>query len=272
MFLIILAGIPCSGKTELATILAKELEFSHCLPTVVVDPDKIRGMIPALSEHFDPQRESLVNSIALDIIEKSLRKKNIVISDDMNYYESARHRLVQIAKKHRIKYIIVYLTVSVETAKGRNAARASSIPEGIISEIAKSFDYPGAKYKWDRPSLVIDSEKASPEDAAKRVLQVVLSEIKEGSAKSTDPIGRSMEMRDQKTTTLSHFKQALDESTRAILNESFSSGKLDPELSRSASKMRKAFVNEAYRSSMTINDANSKFRKRVQELSIKGKH
>jgi O-phosphoseryl-tRNA(Sec) kinase len=223
-------------------------------------------MIPALQERFDPARESLVEYLALVLIEESLKKRNIVISDDMNYYESARHRLVQIARRQKAKYVIVYLTVSLEIAKARNAARASSIPEGLISKIAQSFDPPGLKYKWDQPSLVIDTEKTSSEDAANDILRLVLSKVKEGSTESAHLVGRTRLSRRQKTTTISHFRHELDESTRAILNELFSSGKLDVELSKQANRMRRAFINEVSRSSMTIKDAETEFRKRVDGL------
>ncbi len=268
MFLVILSGIPCSGKTQLATFLAKDLELNHCLPTVVVDPDKIREMIPAFTERFNPERESFVNSLALSLVEESLRQKNIVVSDDMNYYESTRHKLVHLAKKHKMKYIIVYLTVSVEAAKKRNAARASPISQRIISEISQNFDYPGAKYKWDRPSLVIDSEKTSPEDAAKRVLQVLLSQMKEGSRKTIGSIYHPEAGRPRKITQSHPFKLILEKSTRKILNELFLSGALDKRLSTAANRIRRAFVDEASKRSMTIEDAGNEFRKRVKEAFL----
>jgi tRNA uridine 5-carbamoylmethylation protein Kti12 len=265
MFLVILSGIPCSGKTQLATILAKDLELNHRLPTVVVDPDKIREMIPALRERFDPERESFVNSLALSIIEESLRQKNIVVSDDMNYYESARHRLVQLAKKHKMKYIIIYLTVSVEIAEKRNAARASPIPQRIISEISQNFDYPGSKYKWDLPSLVIDSEKTSPEDAARRVLQVLLSQMQAGLRKTTDSIYHAEERSPRKIVQHRPFKQILEKYTRRMLNELFSSGALDKRLSTAANGIRREFVDEASKRSITIEDAGKEFKKKVKE-------
>jgi O-phosphoseryl-tRNA(Sec) kinase len=272
MLLIILTGIPCSGKTQLATFLAKKLEINYSFPTVVVDPDNIRGMMPALRERFDPERESLVEHLSQVLIEESLRKRNIVISDDMNYYESARHRLVQLARKYKVKYIIVYLTVSVETAKARNAAKASSIPEELISKIAENFDPPGVKYRWDRPSLVIDTEKTSSEDAGNHVLELALSKVKDRSQDTAHSKGRTRTSRDQKTTIISDFRHVLDGSTRAVLNELFSTGKLDRQLSEQASRMRRAFVNEASRNSMTIKDAEAEFRRRVDGLSGKQKY
>jgi tRNA uridine 5-carbamoylmethylation protein Kti12 len=269
MFLIILTGMPCSGKTELATLLAKKLENHHNIPTVVVDPDKIRGMIPALKERFDPERESLIEHLALVLIDESLRKKNLVISDDMNYYESTRHRLVQIAKKHEAKYMIVYMVVSLEKAKARNVARESPIPEELISKVAQNFDTPGAKYKWDRPSLTIDTENTGSEEAANSVLELVLLRLKEKSTESSHRISKARSGCNQKMAITSKFKRTLDESTRTILNESFSSGKLNAALSGQASAMRKAFVNEMSKRSITIKDAEREFRKRVKELSLR---
>lgn len=51
------------------------------------------------------------------------------------------------------------------------------------------------------------------------------------------------------------------------MNELYSSGKLDTELSESASRMRKAFFHEISGSSMTIEDAKTEFRKRVEIIT-----
>lgn len=267
MLLIILSGLPCSGKSQVAATVAKELELNHRLNTIVVDPDKIREMIPALAERFNPERESFVNSLALNLIEESLKRRNIVISDDLNYYESTRHRLVQAARKHRAEYIIVYLTVSVEVAQSRNAARGNPIPQETITGIANKFDQPGAKYQWDRPSLIVDSEKVDPEDAAKRVLQIALSKIKGKHPRDkVSTLSYKSERRRSRTQRPS-FTETLDESTRRILNEMFSSRKLDVRLSKEVSKLRRTFLSQMSMKPISIKDAEREFKNRVKALT-----
>lgn len=266
MLLIILSGLPCSGKSQLATRVAKELESNHGLHTIVVDPDKIREMIPALAERFDPKRESFINSLALTLVEEGLKRRNIVISDDLNYYESARHRLIQSAKRHKAQYIIVYLTVSVETALNRNAARGTPIPQETIIKIAEKFDQPGAKYNWDRPTLTADSEKADPEETAKQVLQVVLSKTKgnRSGTRALAPTCRPAQRADR--VQQPSPSETLDESTRRILSELFSSRELDAKLSKEVSRLRRTFVAEMSTRSISIKDAESEFRNRVRAL------
>jgi O-phosphoseryl-tRNA(Sec) kinase len=267
MLLIILCGIPCSGKSQVATRVAKELELNHGLHTIVVDPDKIREMIPALTERFDPERESFINSLALTLIKESLKRRTIVISDDLNYYESTRHRLVQTARKHGAECIIIYLTVSVEVAQRRNAARGTPIPQETIMDIVRKFDEPGAKYQWDRSTLIVDSEKVNPEDASKQALQVALSTIKgkhlgdKVSKSSRKPARRGSRVQQPS------FKETLDESTRRILSELFSSRRLDAGLAKEASRLRKAFLNEMSVKPISIRDAESEFKDRVKALT-----
>ncbi|WXG45296.1 MAG: AAA family ATPase [Candidatus Atabeyarchaeum deiterrae] len=270
MLMIILCGLPCSGKTKVATLLARKLESNYGLPTLVVDPDRIREMVPAMEQHYDPKREPFVYSLNLLLIEEGLKHDNIVISDDMNYYESTRHRLAQVATRHGAKYIIVYLTVSLEVAQERNAARDKPIPIEIISETAKNFDQPGTKYKWDRPALVIDSEKSTAEDAVEQVIRMVLSKIKEKSVrrKGTEHISGSTH--DEGHAQKSPFKRNLDKSTRRILNGMISAGSLQVRLSKEASKLRRAFISEISKEPMSIADAEQEFRKRVSEL-IRGR-
>jgi tRNA uridine 5-carbamoylmethylation protein Kti12 len=266
MLLIILCGIPCSGKSQVAVRIAKELEFNHGLPTIVVDPDKIREMIPALSERFNPGRESFANSLALALIEKSLEHHDIVISDDLNYFESTRHTLIQVAKKHKAKYIIVYLTVSVEVAQNRNAARGTPVPQEVIMDIAKKFDRPGAKYQWDHPDVILDSEKTDPEEAAKLVLQVALSRIK--GARPVDKVLTSSPKPVQggRRVQQASFKKTLDDTTRRILSDMFISRKLDFKLSKDASRLRRTFLNEMDPKRINVEDAESEFKSRLKAL------
>jgi O-phosphoseryl-tRNA(Sec) kinase len=266
MLLIILCGIPCSGKSQVAVRIARELEFNHGLPTIVVDPDKIREMIPALSERFSPERESFANSLALTLIEKGLEHRNVVVSDDLNYFESARRRLIQTARKHKAKYIIVYFTVSVEVAQNRNASRGTPIPQELIMDIAKKFDQPGAKYKWDRPALVLDSEKVVPDEAAKLVLQMAVSRIK-GSRLGDDFLTSSHKVtkRGRRVRHLS-FKKTLDENTRRILSDLLVSREPDAGLSKNANRLRREFLNEMGRKHVKMDDAEEEFRNRLRAL------
>jgi O-phosphoseryl-tRNA(Sec) kinase len=263
--LVILCGIPCSGKTQLALALAKDLEANYGLDAVVVDPDKIREMIPGATARFDPRREKLVESLALTMINESLRRKNTVISDDLNYYESTRHRLVLMAKRCKVKYAIIYLTVSVETAQERNRARTTPLPQELISKIGEEFDTPGTKYNWDKPNLVLDSEKVSPSEAERQALQIVLEAIK-GKTENSKTKERNLRQRhDREKVGPIPSSRSLDLATRRALNELLSSGELQPSQSRAANSIRRAYVHEVSSKHLSIEEAIKELRNRIKE-------
>ena len=263
--LVILCGIPCAGKTQLALALAKDLEVNYGLDAVVVDPDKIREMIPALTTRFDSRREYLVESLTLAMIDECLKRQNTVISDDLNYYESTRHRLVRIAKQHKAKYAIIYLTVSIETAQERNRARGTPIPQDLIAKLAEEFDIPGAKYGWDKPNLVLDSEKVTPSEAEKRALQMLLEEIKESKRNTKLNLRKSNSRPAERKKDATNYNDILDVATRRALNQLFSSGELDPSKSRHANSIRRAYVHEASSRHLSIEEALKEFKCRLKE-------
>jgi O-phosphoseryl-tRNA(Sec) kinase len=257
--------MPCAGKTQLALALAKDLEINHGLETIVVDPDKIREMIPALTTRFDPRREYLVESLSLKMIDESLRRKNTVISDDLNYYESTRHRLVRLARRHKVKYAIIYLTVSIETAQKRNRARGTPIPQELIAKIAEEFDEPGAKYRWDRPRLVLDSEKVKPSEIEEQALRLLLEENREKTRNAKVKLRKPDSRPAEKRTDAKTYKEALDVATRSALNELFSSGEIDPSKSREANSIRRAYLHETSSKHLNIEEALREFRSRLRE-------
>ena len=99
-FLIILTGLPASGKTTFARMLKKGLEKkinSHKIK--IIDPDEIRTSLSY--GKFDPTKEQIVREKNLAKVEKSLKEGYIVISDDLNYYTSMRHDLKNISDDYQ---------------------------------------------------------------------------------------------------------------------------------------------------------------------------
>ena len=81
-FLIILTGLPASGKSTFSNIFKNVIREETKLNVVVVDPDTIRENQYPLQ--FDYKNEKDVRRINLDLIESALKKKNIVIKFKYN--------------------------------------------------------------------------------------------------------------------------------------------------------------------------------------------
>ena len=148
-FLICLTGLPASGKSTFAKKLKLVLEKTFDDMVVkIIDPDIIREKFT--QDKFEPEKEHLVRDTNLKLIEKELKKGNIVISDDLNYYSSMRHDLKEIAENLNVNLFIVHIATPFETCLKWNESRGHTIQNDVIKKIHEKFDEFG-KYSWDLP-------------------------------------------------------------------------------------------------------------------------
>lgn len=156
-FLIVLVGLPASGKSTFAIKLKKILESNFQKKVKIIDPDKIR--INSFSDSFDFRNEAKVRKKNIKLVKKYLTKGDIVISDDLNYYSSMRHDLKLITDSLNVRFYIIYVSAPLELCLKRNEERGKPIPNDIIEKIYSKFDY-FDKYKWDKPFATYDITQA----------------------------------------------------------------------------------------------------------------
>jgi tRNA uridine 5-carbamoylmethylation protein Kti12 len=152
-FLIILVGLPASGKSTFAFKLKETLELRFHNKVKIIDPDLIRDkMFP---DSFNFKNESKIREKNLQLVEEHLSRGEIVISDDLNYYSSMRHDLKLIADKLNVKYYIIHISTPLAICVKRNEERGTPIPNKVIHNIYSKFDN-FDKYKWDTPFETYD--------------------------------------------------------------------------------------------------------------------
>jgi len=154
-FLIILCGIPCSGKSTLAKRIGTLMEERFKCAVVVVPSDAFRDMVPNYKAQFE-ELEHFVHGATYAVIQEALMNGLVVISDDTNYYQSIRRRLVKIAQQCKSGYAIVYVNTPLEVALEWNKGRGEPVPNGVLEEIGYKMDEPGKQYKWDAPLISVD--------------------------------------------------------------------------------------------------------------------
>ena len=176
-YLLILCGLPSSGKTAISKNVASLLEDKHGISTMVISSDDFRDMLSYSSKGFKPERETPVKLLYERAIAAGLEQGFLVISDDLNYYKSMRSDLRHIAKRSDSDYDIVFVDTPVEVAIKWNQERGSPIPSSLIEEINQKLDPPKGDYKWDTPLVVVDPSKQSSEEIANTIVTAVLKRL-----------------------------------------------------------------------------------------------
>lgn len=173
-FLIILCGLPSSGKSRFSNELQSVFhnsEHREFQELSIVDVDKIRER--EFGSDFRPENESEARKIAKIDAETILKSGKPVIVDDINYYNSMRHEFKAIADALQIPYYIIWIKTPLEICLEWNENRETQINDDIINDIATKFDEPGTKYAWDAPFLSFDLSKISLNEAVKRSYQKI---------------------------------------------------------------------------------------------------
>ncbi|TXT54789.1 MAG: hypothetical protein BAJATHORv1_50040 [Candidatus Thorarchaeota archaeon] len=191
--LLVLCGIPASGKTTLANLISKHLALYNF---ELVSTDEWRD--EKYYAEFMPEKEHEVRKNALKKTEELLRAGRNVLHDDTNYYTSMRHELLELANQYQCRFGIIHVATPFETAVTWNAQRQSPLPELVIERIAKRFDNPGSKYSWDEPIKTIDMSRNEVTRELEE-LQEELSKLSHASKEEAKTTISESEKRDQIT-------------------------------------------------------------------------
>ena len=161
-YLIVLAGLPGTGKTTISKKLLENL--GNCIIISQNDIRRKHGI-----RKMPKTQEEVLREIDI-LIREALDKDNIVIFDSVNRYSFRRHQMYGIASCCRSKVITLECVCSEEEAKKR--IRKRSVGDGLISDpnnpeiydkLARLWEDINIDFKYhgeDHVSyLVYDSEK-----------------------------------------------------------------------------------------------------------------
>lgn len=260
-FLIILVGLPASGKSTLAESIKKQILIKFKLSEdrlSIIDPDLIRDLITENSLEFDPNIEPTIRKENLEKVRKELGLKKIVISDDLNYYRSMRHDLKLIADDLHIPYFIVQLNTPLKTCLEWNKERGSIIPNEVIYKIKEKMDT-FDRYNWDFPIYSVDlSVSKDLDEVSNEILNIIeinLNLMKENS---------KMLKLDKDDEYLNKKKKDLDLLTRKSISRIIKSQKISLN-GRKISNFRRQFINEYASSPLNINELIDQFEKLLRK-------
>ena len=153
MALIVICGLPCSGKSAVASALSQALKEANVL--VIDEP----------SLHLEDRNQSYMNALhekrtrgqLKSAVERALNKQSMIILDSLNCIKGYRYELHCIAKSAGTRYCVVHVDTPVERCWALNQERASSesYSEAVFDDLAGRFERPDAKNRWDSPLFTI---------------------------------------------------------------------------------------------------------------------
>lgn len=162
--LIILIGLPGSGKSHFARQLAKRY------PAAILDSDALRGVLYASPQHTDQENARLFPAIQL-LTRRLLDRSVPVLLDATNLREAYRKPLYRLAKEAGARLVIVRLrapfAVMRERLARRDAARSpldrSTADLAVLERMRHDYERPR------RPYFVVDTSQDARQDLDKIV-------------------------------------------------------------------------------------------------------
>jgi selenocysteine-specific elongation factor len=255
-FLVILCGVPSSGKSTLAKEMAALLENKFGYMTVVVTSDMFRRMIPTYQYRFEPELEQFVRDATYESVRSGLKNGLLVISDDINYYASIRRHLVRTAQECKVNFAIIHVNTPLKVAIEWNKKRGEPIPSSLIEEIFYKMDEPGKEYKWDRPFLTVDPSK----DGIRELAEIAAAKIHEKVRTETAAPAK----REHLKPAIS-LRTDLERETRRAMGEVMRRFK-SLSLAAQISELRKSVVKEALEKQLCPSEAARVFFERTELL------
>ena len=162
MPLVILCGIPCSGKTTRGQELKQYLvqhNPDHPLH-LVGDEEESRN------KHYVSSREEKIQRSSLKSrVEGLLTQNSVVIMDSLNYIKGYRYELYCLSKLLQTPQCLILCDTPVPIAKEWNDGRRGSLqhyPVELFDALVMRFEPPDSRNRWDSPLFILYPEDPLP--------------------------------------------------------------------------------------------------------------
>jgi tRNA uridine 5-carbamoylmethylation protein Kti12 len=253
-FLLILVGLPSSGKSTFSRYLRKFLKDITDLTVEIIDPDIIRKKL--FPYEFDFENEAEVRHKNYQLIESALAKNNIVISDDLNYYTSMRQELKQIAERLEVDYFIIHISTPLEICLKWNEARGLKIPDQVIRNVFKKID-DFEKYSWNKSFATIDLSKTENlEDTINLLINSIENRLNKNNIQKSNQKSESNYDRE--------YHEELDKLTRSIVGNFLKKRKLQQQ-KKQILRLRKEFIKKSLNITLEKARISEEFNKFLQD-------
>lgn len=82
----------------------------------------------------------------------------VILLDDNFYYRSMRYEYYQLARKHTVGFMQMYIDINYNVAIKQNSNRTQRVPETVIQSMAEKFQPPKpTENRWEDPTFLTQS-------------------------------------------------------------------------------------------------------------------
>ncbi|XP_078285890.1 protein KTI12 homolog [Rhinoraja longicauda] len=165
MPLVLLCGLPCSGKSRRAAELGRYLREEAGSKVVEVAEWSLglagggRNMVYA-----DSQKEIELRGALKAVVERKINKEDVVIMDSLNYIKGYRYELYCMIKHAQTPHCLIHCETAVDVCSSWNQSREpeQQYSQEIFDALVMRFEAPDARNRWDSPLFTIQKDDTLP--------------------------------------------------------------------------------------------------------------
>ncbi|KAI4467191.1 hypothetical protein MML48_2g00013203 [Holotrichia oblita] len=163
MPLLVLTGVPCSGKTTRAKQLKEYFEGLNREVHVLSELEQtIKAGFDKNSLYQDSSKEKHIRGILKSEVFRLLRSDNIVILDGLNYIKGYRYELYCGSKANHSTQCTLLTQINYEEAWKSNENRSDDsekYEKSVFDALLMRYEEPDGKNRWDSPLFVTFSDR-----------------------------------------------------------------------------------------------------------------
>jgi len=161
MPLVVLCGLPCSGKSRRALQIKAHLEAqARCGAVHLLDDSLLQQ--PKSHVYAEPLLEKQLRGRLKSEVQRLLSQRDVVILDSLNYIKGFRYELFCVTKAASAPQCLVFCDTPAELCAQWNAAD-EAWPCDLLAAMIQRFESPQAHQRWDAPLLrVVPADDAPP--------------------------------------------------------------------------------------------------------------
>ncbi|XP_006811965.1 protein KTI12 homolog [Saccoglossus kowalevskii] len=165
MPLVLMCGLPCSGKTKRAEELKKYIEVNKAKDVHIVSDHSIG--VDRNYVYADSRREKDIRGTLKANVERKINKDDVVILDSLNYIKGCRYEFYCVSKSAKTTHCVIHCELAVDTASAWNKEREKTeqYSQEIFDALVMRFEAPDSRNRWDSPLFTILPDSDVPCEA-----------------------------------------------------------------------------------------------------------